>query len=303
MGGRQMTFESIRRLLGVRSAIIQTQIYLAKILLVYLAILALLSAAKKKWLENLIGTRFKERKPITYVKVLDSLYYDRQVAITPDKPWHIIRNMESVKTIIGQPMEAERVAVDPDAISVWFERLNSMVDGVPRELFFNMDETYCCDHSDGREVRVILPIDYREPSLPVPSDRHSKRSTFVACIAADGCRMKPFAIVDRVTIEKDLQYYGYDASKVTLASQTNAFMATALFELWATTVFFPTIEQRRTDLAYDGRVMLLMNGLGFHYTDYFLVECKTRQIDVLFLIPRASDEIQPLDLLTFAIME
>jgi hypothetical protein len=114
--------------------------------------------------------------------------------------------------------------------------------------------------------------------------------------------MKPFAIVDRVKAEKELQYYGCDAPNVTLTSQANAFMTTALFELWATTVFFPPIEQRRLDLAYHGRVVLLMDGLGSHHTDRFLAECKARQINVLFLISHASDQIQSLDLLTFALM-
>jgi hypothetical protein len=150
---------------------------------------------------------------------------------------------------------------------------------------------------------VILPINFGGPSLPVPFDRHSKRSTFMACIAADGFRMKPFAIVDRVTAEKELQYYGYDASSVTLTSEVNTFMTTALFELWATTVFFPTIEQRLLDLAYDGIIVLLMDGLGSHHTNRFLAECNTRQIDVLFLIPHTSDQTQPLDFLTFALMK
>jgi hypothetical protein len=67
--------------------------------------------------------------------------------------------------------------------------------------------------------------------------------------------------------------------------------------------FFPTIEQPRLDLAYDGKVVLLMDGLGSHHTDRFFAECKTRQIDVLFLVPHPSDQIQPLDLLTFALMK
>jgi hypothetical protein len=46
-----------------------------------------------------------------------------------------------------------------------------------------------------------------------------------------------------------------------------------------------------------------MDGLGPHHTDIFMAESQTRQIDVLFLIPRASDQIQPLDLLTFALMK
>jgi hypothetical protein len=49
--------------------------------------------------------------------------------------------------------------------------------------------------------------------------------------------------------------------------------------------------------------MLLIDGLGSHHTDRFLAECQTRQIDVLFLIPHASDQIRPLDLLTFALLK
>jgi hypothetical protein len=77
----------------------------------------LLSTATKEWLDNLIRTRFKERKPITSAEVLDSLQYDRQVVLTADTLRHIIRQMESVETIVGQPMEAERVAVNPNEIS------------------------------------------------------------------------------------------------------------------------------------------------------------------------------------------
>jgi hypothetical protein len=115
--------------------------------------------------------------------------------------------------------------------------------------------------------------------------------------------MKPFAIVNHATAEKEPQYCGNDVSHVTLKSQANAFMTTALFALWATILFFPTIEQRRTDIAYDSRVVLLKDGLGPHHTDRFLAECEIRQIDALLLIPHASDQIQPLDLLTFALMK
>jgi hypothetical protein len=58
--------------------------------------------------------------------------------------------MESVKTIIGQPVGDERVIVDPDEIFAWFEPLIFMANGVPREFSFNMDEAGCSDHSDSR---------------------------------------------------------------------------------------------------------------------------------------------------------
>jgi hypothetical protein len=110
--------------------------------------------------------------------------------------------MASGKTIIVCPMEAERVAGNPDETFAWFNRLSFVVDGIPREFVFNMDEIGCSDHTDSREVRVIAPIDYPDPWVPVPSDRHSNHSTFVACIAADGFQMKPFAIVPRFTPSK-----------------------------------------------------------------------------------------------------
>jgi hypothetical protein len=130
-----MTFESIGRFFGVRLAIIQTQIELAKSSVDELGCPGLLSTATKAWLGNPIRTRFEERKPIAYAEVLDSLQYDRQVVLTADTLRYTIRHMESVKTIVGQPMEAERVAVNPDEISASFERLGSMVDDFPVNFF------------------------------------------------------------------------------------------------------------------------------------------------------------------------
>jgi hypothetical protein len=154
-----------------------------------------------------------------------------------------------------------------------------------------MDGIVCSDHADSREVRVIAPIDYPDPSVPVPYDRHSKLSTFAASSVADGFRMKPFTIVPRFTARKDLKYYGYEESNVVLTSQSNVFMTKAYFELSAKTVFFPTIDQRRRDLAYQGKALLLMDGLGFHHPEQFLAECAARNIEVLFVIAYAFDQL------------
>jgi hypothetical protein len=139
-----------------------------------------------------------------------------------------------------------------------------------------VDETGCSDHSDSRQVHVIVPIDCQELWIPVPWDRHSKRSTFVACIAATGFRMKPFAIVDRATAERELKYYGYDASNVGLTCQANTFPTSSLVELWARTIFFPNAERRREDLAYHGEVLLLLYGLRSHHTPKFLFKPMNR---------------------------
>jgi hypothetical protein len=97
--------------------------------------------------------------------------------------------------------------------------------------------------------------------------------------------MKPFIIVDRATAELELAFYGYSRSNAYLASQENAFMTKPLFELWASEVFFPALEERRREFDYRGRVLILMYGLGSHYTDLFLQQCSERQVEVLFLVP------------------
>jgi hypothetical protein len=80
-------------------------------------------------------------------------------------------------------------------------------------------------------------------------------------------------------------------------------MTKALFEFWAQTVFFPTIDQHRRDRGSQGKALLLIDGLGSHHAEQFLVECAARNIEVLFLIAHASDQLQPLHLLTFAMMK
>jgi hypothetical protein len=115
--------------------------------------------------------------------------------------------------------------------------------------------------------------------------------------------MKPFVIVPRMTAEKELKYYGHDKKDAILLCQGNTFMTSALFEWWATSVFFPAIEQRRRECDSHRQVILLMDGLGSHHSDKFLRDCTARDIKVIFLVSHTSDQVQPLDLLTFALMK
>jgi hypothetical protein len=110
-------------------------------------------------------------------------------------------------------------------------------------------------------------------------------------------------IVDRATVEAEVGLYGYDSSTVFLVSQGNAFMKIRLFELWAREVFFPAVAQRRAEFEYTGRAVLLLDGLGSHYTDEFLQTWASQDIDVLFLVPHSLNQAQPLDVFTFALMK
>jgi hypothetical protein len=91
-------------------------------------------------------------KPDIVPGLFDLLQNKYEIVTCADTLRHIIRNMASVKIIIGRPMEAKQVAVNPDEISAWFNHLGASVDRITREFVFNMDETGFSDHTDSGEV-------------------------------------------------------------------------------------------------------------------------------------------------------
>jgi NADPH:quinone reductase-like Zn-dependent oxidoreductase len=90
---------------------------------------------------------------------------------------------------------------------------------------------------------------------------------------------------------------------ITIVTQANAFMTSRLFEMWAERVFIPAVQERREAFTYTGKVILLMDGLGAHRTEKFLQDCRERGIEVVFLVAHSSDQTQPLDLVTFALLK
>jgi hypothetical protein len=171
--------------------------------------------------------------------------------------------MPAVKTVIGEPMERERVDVNPEDIEIWFNELEQAIADVPREFIFNVDETGCSEYADRREMKVIVPAEHIGETVKVPFDRHSKRATLTACIAADGFRMKPFVSLTAV---------GYTPSNVAVVSQEHAFMTNQLFEKRDAEVFFPALQELRAKHNWDGTALLLMDGLGCHHTERFVQE-------------------------------
>jgi hypothetical protein len=117
------------------------------------------------------------------------------------------------------------------------------------------------DYADKREIRVLVQDCCAATSVPVSADRHAKRSTITACISADGFQMRRFVIVSRATAGKDLASSGYDRHNAALASQENALTIFSLCELWAETVFFPAVEERRRSFRYEGKAVLLLDGI------------------------------------------
>jgi hypothetical protein len=124
----------------------------------------------------------------------------------------------------GIPKDSERVDVDASETDAWYNILSEKLMGVSRRFVFNVEETGCSERIDSHEVTIAVPTDYPDPSVPVPVNCHTKRSTLKACIAVDGYEMEPFVILDRATVDPGVGLSGYDSSNVFLPSLENAFM-------------------------------------------------------------------------------
>jgi hypothetical protein len=133
---------------------------------------------------------------------------------------------------------------------------------MPRAFVFNMDEMACSDRTDRpRELKVIV-LSSCEVNAAVPFNRDSKRDSMAFFIAADGSSMRPFAVVHRATVEWEFISYGSDQWRAMIHTQSCALMTRPLFLEWAAQELFPAVARRRGDLRYDGRAVLLLDGLG-----------------------------------------
>jgi hypothetical protein len=70
-----------------------------------------------------------------------------------------------------------------------------------------------------------------------------------------------FTTVSHATEEKYLASDGYDRPNVALVSQENEFTTFSLFELWAETVFFLAVEERRRYFCSERKAALLLDGI------------------------------------------
>jgi FAD synthase len=81
---------------------------------------------------ELIRTRFDARNPVTSIELVDLLQTHRQISISSDTVRHAIRNLETVKSLLGTPMKVDRVTVKREERQWCFEQLWAELAGVRR---------------------------------------------------------------------------------------------------------------------------------------------------------------------------
>ena len=165
---------------------------------------SLLSEEIMESLERRIEESFANGCPVTYNDIQDFIHNEFGLMILVDTIRHIVSRNPRWRLVSGIPMESVRMEADEDEIERYFELLASDLEGVPAHLVFNADECGFDEWQDRQTCQAIVPSHYAKNSILVPVNRQTRRSTLLACIAADGSNLQPFVIVSRKTVSNEL---------------------------------------------------------------------------------------------------
>jgi hypothetical protein len=251
--------------------------------------------------QRFIAERWADGTPLTFDAIAHFIDRDLRVVLPIDAVRHLVYNIPGVKVVTGKPMERQRLEVSPEELIEFYDRLRTVMTGLPADMVFNLDEAGYQEWSDRTDIKVIVPESYPDDTVGVPYNRSDSRSSMLVCVSASGASLQPLILVPRATTEQELYEIGYTPDKLHLAHQENGFINTALFDSWITEVFLAWVDRRRAELSYPGWAVLLLDGCFCHCSDETMNQCTSHGVLVIILPPHSSYQIQALDVGVLAI--
>lgn len=204
-----------------------------------------------------------------------------------------------LKTAMADPMDESRYYCDQHKIDYYFDLLYSYTQAhdIPSGFILNLDEEGHDSFCDKTKQVVVVQKELNGP-FSYPVARKNNRTTFLACICADGEYLNPLIIIKRKTVDsRFLTIPLFD--KVLIEYSESGYINGQLFDHWIENVFVPYIKEKRLKYKYDGPALLLLDGCSSHYTKKFFQACNDNNIKIFFLPPHSSHLTQPLDLCLF----
>jgi len=208
------------------------------------------------------------------------------------------------KLMQAKPVEEERFMCKLDDIFDYYGNLSKTLSEIPCGFCYNLDESGIQRYTDAKNTYLVVPVDFPDEQLTFPVYRAGKRITLLHCICTDGSYVKPLIVLPRKTVDDDVFNY-INPNSCRFASQVNGFLTSELFEYWLITCFFPDLEKRRGIYQYYGPALLIMDGFKGHTKAFENIKntFTEKNVEVLFIPPHSSDQVQPLDLLGFNLLK
>ena len=203
------------------------------------------------------------------------------------------------------PIEDVRYNVSPSSIDDYYKVLEEKIHLVNYKFFFNIDETGEDEFIDTHKIRVLIRKTTDTNTVRLPVSRKQKRFTIIHTICTDGTYTDLYIVIPRLTIESDL-YTIIDKDKVRIVFQKNGFVTTEIFaDFWK--CLMKQIRQKRIAESYVGLALIIMDNHIAHRKavgadpDKKVTFVAEENLLIIWLVPHASDQTQPLDLGIFSV--
>jgi transposase len=252
---------------------------------------------------DFINDNFNRRQPCTLSRIREYIYESFGAEISTDSLRHIIHKNKVFKTAKGIPMEDLRLNVTIEDIRTYFEYLKKSIYGVPNHFIYNMDELGHQIWADRKSKVVVIPRICPEKKIHIPVPRQGKRITLIVAVSASGRYTKPFFIIPRKTYDVDLHLFGIDDYNVEIKYQTKGFVDRDIVEYWFSSIFLPEIRQNQKTFNYNGKTILILDNCTCHNSDYIDDICFENNIELVFLPPHSSNQLQVLDVSLFGLLK
>ncbi len=255
-----------------------------------------------EYIKNLHLSENYQKFP-TYYQIYEFVAQKFKKYIYTDTLRHIIREKlgHLFKSVVGIPMEENRMAVSLDDIEKNIEELKQKIEGVPTKFVFNLDEVGYEEFCDAHEMHVIVPIDYKLQTAPYAINRR-KRTSVLACISCDSFEIIPQFTVTRTTIDSEIYKY-LPASQINVVNTQKGYITSYSFQIWFSNIFLPYLRDLRQKNNYNGQSVLILDGYAPHFRAIQHFNLAAEKLTLHFLVPHSSHMMQPLDLCIFSVMK
>ena len=232
------------------------------------------------------------------------IFNEFNIQIKRDTLRHIINLKLSniFKTVIGKPMDSKRIEANFISIDMNLNVLSELIEGVPINFVFNIDEVGNQDFADAEIKTLIAPAGYNQLYAYYPVTRSCSRSSCIAAISPAGLVCSPQIAVTRATLDEELYEY-IPADSVQVVHTSNGYINSLSFENWFNTLFLPKLHELREKFSYDGKAVIILDGLKAHYNIVEKIDTEKENIVFHFLVAHSSDQTQQLYLGLFGIMK
>ena len=203
----------------------------------------------------------------------------------PGRDWlkSFLQRYPRLKERFASNIKRSRAAVDEETVRSYIANLKTVVEGVPAENIWNLDETNLSD--DPGKNRVIFR---RGTKYPEKVCNFSKSSTsLMMCGSAAGEILPPFVVYKANQLWNTCMEGG--PKKCRYQSTKSGWFDAVTFNEWFQSLLLPRLKK------LSGNKVIIADNLSAHLNVSIFNKCKEEDIHFICLSPNSTHLTQPLD--------